>query len=402
MPKPSRQKARQISYPKVDLPRLYRKMAKGSGNPYGIWDSGLNPRYLLWELYKQPVCQLSDERPYSTRALQHLIQYGQLIDGFAEIEDATQEDDDSMPTFFGDGSAQNQRFIYRDNLITATLRDDMTYTLEFYHPVSKSCVQADFGKWILERKGESKVSILVSRNGNLVTNKVSFAPPVIQDIDLNYGTGFTKKYEALVAKLNERKSGIILVHGSPGSGKSTMFKHLSSIIDREWIFIPPNLADRLASPDFISLLMNKKEAVLILEDAEQAVQSRENVQDTGSISTLLNLSDGILGSLLSITCVVSFNFNRDGIDPALLRPGRLLMDIDFPPLSIEDAQRLSDKLGFDRKVTTPMTLAEIYNQKVDTNYVPPPPARQMGFHTILPIQTATLDSQKDKEKVVKT
>lgn len=397
-------KKNQISK-KLDLNRVYKNMVKNNNNPYGLWDSGLNPRYLLWEIYKQPISQLSDERPYSNRAFMHLMEHGQLIDEYCEIEDAQLKDqDDDVIPFYREGSnSHNKRFIYKDNFITASLTDDMTYCLEFFHPVSKPCVQKEFEKWVIQRKGESKVSILVSRNGNLGTSKVSFAPPVINDMELNYGTGFTQKYKNLVDKLNLRKSGIILMHGSPGSGKSTMLKHLSSIIDREWIFIPPNLADRLASPDFISLLMNKKEAVLILEDAEQAIHSRENTQDTGSIATLLNLSDGILGNLLSITCVISFNFNQDGIDPALLRPGRLLMDLDFPPLSIEDAQRLSDKLGFGLKVERPMTLAEIYNQKNDNNYTPPAKVsnKEIGFHTLL-TQPVTPKDNCEKEKVEKS
>lgn len=403
MSKPSRRKS-QVNYPKVNLRNLYRKMDKGGGNPYGIWDSGLNPRYLPWELYKQPICQLSDERPYSTRALQHLVQYGQLIDGFAEIEDITQEGDDSMPTFFGDGSAQNQRFLYRDNLITATLRDDMTYTLDFMYPVSKSCAHGDFGKWILERKGESKVSVLIQRNGTLVANKISFTPPVISDLDLNYGTGFQKTYDKIVEKMKAKNAGIYIFSGDPGTGKSVFIKHLTSIIDREFLFVPVGLSNQISDPSFISLLLSKKEAVIVLEDAEKAVQQRgDGYGDDSAVANLLNVSDGLLSSILNISILVTFNAPKHTIDKALLRKGRLAYEYHFGPLNKEDAQRLANHLKKDITVAGPMTIADVYGANDDTGVpeVKTSEFRQMGFHTLLPVATSTPDCQKDKEKVAK-
>ena len=51
------------------------------------------------------------------------------------------------------------------------------------------------------------------------------------------------------------------------------------------------------------------------------------------------------------------------IDSALLRKGRLISQHEFSKLSTEDAQKLSNQLGFSTKITEPMTLADIYGQE---------------------------------------
>jgi hypothetical protein len=51
------------------------------------------------------------------------------------------------------------------------------------------------------------------------------------------------------------------------------------------------------------------------------------------------------------------------IDEALLRKGRLILKHDFKRLTVEQAQKLSDKLGFKTTITKEMTLSEVYNQE---------------------------------------
>ena len=50
------------------------------------------------------------------------------------------------------------------------------------------------------------------------------------------------------------------------------------------------------------------------------------------------------------------------VDSALMRKGRLIAKYEFGKLSVGKAQRLSDHLGFNRKIEHPMTVAEIANQ----------------------------------------
>ena len=107
-------------------------------------------------------------------------------------------------------------------------------------------------------------------------------------------------------------------------------------------------------------LINNKNTVFVIEDAEQLIASRENERNS-SLSTLLNLTDGILGECLSIQVIATFNTHVKNIDKALLRKGRLQLMYEFDSLSAEKSNVLLQQLSSDYTTNEPITLAEIYN-----------------------------------------
>jgi hypothetical protein len=80
-----------------------------------------------------------------------------------------------------------------------------------------------------------------------------------------------------------------------------------------------------------------------------------------SVSNLLNISDGLLADFLNVQLICTFNNSLTLVDSALTRKGRLIAKYEFGKLSVRKAQRLSDRLGFTKLVTKPMTIAEITN-----------------------------------------
>jgi ATP-dependent 26S proteasome regulatory subunit len=98
--------------------------------------------------------------------------------------------------------------------------------------------------------------------------------------------------------------------------------------------------------------------VIIIEDAESVLADRR-VSYNSSVSNLLNISDGLLADFLNVQLICTFNNALTMVDSALMRKGRLIAKYEFGKLSVEKAQRLSDKMGFGRKIEAPMTLAEI-------------------------------------------
>jgi hypothetical protein len=97
------------------------------------------------------------------------------------------------------------------------------------------------------------------------------------------------------------------------------------------------------------------------------------------------LSDGVLGTVLSISILASFNADKQTIDKALLRRGRLCFSHMFNPLSIADAKRLAVHLkkdpAFIESIVNPTSLADLYNAEDDTGYVPKV-EKVMGFGAI--------------------
>ncbi len=188
------------------------------------------------------------------------------------------------------------------------------------------------------------------------------------DLDLFYEDDF-KEMDMIIRKRLNRKNdkGIVLLHGLPGTGKTTYLRYLIGKIKKRVLFLSSNLAGCLIDPEFIDLLIKNPNSVVIVEDAENIMMDRRN-NGYSSVSTLLNISDGLLTDFLNIQLICTFNSSLAMVDPALMRKGRLIARYEFGKLGIEKAQRLSDHFGFDRKITKPMTLAEISdpNEKEET------------------------------------
>jgi hypothetical protein len=181
------------------------------------------------------------------------------------------------------------------------------------------------------------------------------------NIDLNYNEGFDKVSHDIITKLNnKKKTGLVILHGEPGTGKTTYIRYLAGKLRRNIIFISTDMVQHITEPDFIPFLMDNSDAILILEDAESAIQKRDG--RSGAVSNILNLTDGLLSDCLNISIVATFNTETKNIDDALLRKGRLLKAYKFDKLAVDKSKVLMKKVGFDPEVVSkPMTLADIYN-----------------------------------------
>ena len=211
------------------------------------------------------------------------------------------------------------------------------------------------------RERENNISLVIQTNRGYDTTSFEL-PKQKLDIELGYGKGFKPIHEKIIHKLNEPKSkGLVLLHGTPGTGKTHYLKYLASKIkNKRVLFIPPFLADFITSPEMTPFLIQNAGSVLFIEDAERVITDRNSGGGNG-VSNILNITDGILSDILNIQIVATFNMDKAKIDSALLRKGRLIAEHKFDALPIEDAQALIDSLGYEHKADKPMTLTEIYN-----------------------------------------
>jgi hypothetical protein len=182
------------------------------------------------------------------------------------------------------------------------------------------------------------------------------------DVELNYGKGFKPIHDKIINRLNEKDGkGLVLLHGTPGTGKTHYLKYLASKIkDKRVLFIPPYLADFITSPEMTPFLIDNSNSILFIEDAERVITDRNNGGANG-VSNILNITDGILSDILKIQIVATFNMDKAKIDTALLRKGRLIAEHKFDALPVDDSNNLLNSLGKEANATKPMTLTEIYN-----------------------------------------
>ncbi len=186
------------------------------------------------------------------------------------------------------------------------------------------------------------------------------------DLDLFYPDDFKETDELIRKRLRQKKDkGIVLLHGLPGTGKTTYLRNLIGRIRKKVLFTPSDVASDMLNPDFIKLLIENPDTILIIEDAENIIMDRK-IKAGSSVSNLLNISDGLLADCLNIQLICTFNSPVTMIDSALLRKGRLIAKYEFSKLSVSKSQRLSDHLGFKTIITRPMAIAEIAGQHEKT------------------------------------
>lgn len=230
------------------------------------------------------------------------------------------------------------------------------------------------------QKKKSNVNLIKSTMGHLDVQEYDLNVPKI-DLKLNYGENFLKINDVIVDRLNrDNDKGIVLLHGEPGTGKTSYIKYLTSVIKKkEILFVPPSMVEILSDPSIIPFLMDYKNSILIIEDAERVISDRDFNGNSTGVSNILNLTDGILSDCLGIQIIATFNMKREKIDNALLRKGRLIAEHKFDKLNHEETNNLLKYLNKDIVADEGMTLADIYNIETEL-YKTKSQTNKIGFH----------------------
>jgi hypothetical protein len=213
------------------------------------------------------------------------------------------------------------------------------------------------------RKGRRKplIALLINTPAGIDSKYMAITKPKL-NIEDNYNDDFKEIHKTIYKRLSKKNDkGLVLLHGKPGTGKTSYIRYLISSLKKDVIFLPPDMASAITSPSLISILLDSPNSIFVIEDAENIIVDRES-DNNSSVSALLNISDGLLADCLNIQIICSFNTDISKIDSALMRKGRLIAKYEFKELEIEKAQQLSNKLGFDTSINKPMALTSIYNQ----------------------------------------
>jgi len=137
-----------------------------------------------------------------------------------------------------------------------------------------------------------------------------------------------------------------LLHGIPGTGKTSLVSAISSEFKMPLYIL--NLGDSHMSDERLFSLVGgiEQESILLIEDVDAVVAQRpskkdgEEVEEGGgaTLSAVLNCLDGVLardGCLIFLT-----TNHREKLDPALIRPGRVDYQLSFEHATEEQVERL--------------------------------------------------------------
>lgn len=226
-----------------------------------------------------------------------------------------------------------------------------------------------------------QIGILMQSNHGFSINYTTMVDVDI-DLDLMYAGDFKSVSDTILDHVcDTEKTGLILLHGTPGTGKTSYIRWLSGQAKRKFVFIPPEVVSSMTSPAFADFLLRNTGLTFIVEDAEATLRPRMGSE--GSIvTTILNLTDGLMGDILKCQFICTFNTRLEDVDSALLRPGRLLVRHEFGKLSISEVSELLDSRDIDIQVDEPKTLAEVLNIESMPTVTKQEPKRSFGFTSV--------------------
>ena len=222
-----------------------------------------------------------------------------------------------------------------------------------------------------QRSGQPFFSIISLKEHGPTTETVNIertAPVSTEELALHYGDDFPAWEKEWRERLRQKSSGLSILHGPPGCGKTSYLRALMArLIDKAvFYFVPVSAADMLFDPRFVGFWISeagrnkKKQKIVLLEDAEELLLPRDG-SNRDKVSNLLNLADGFLGDHLKLNVIATTNATVRQLDSAILRPGRLLGSRKFRRLHRDEAQRLAQAKGLTLADKEDYSLAEIYN-----------------------------------------
>lgn len=245
----------------------------------------------------------------------------------------------------------------------------LTFTEQYKDEIEKLIVGAL--RKIKEKKQDGKLTrnltlATLSRNG--ITISALNIKKLKTNIKNNYNDDLPIKQLQKLIKSNKQE--LILLHGEPGTGKTSLIRHLVETNEKtKFIYFDFHLMTSIANEDLVNFFRHAKGNVLIIEDCEKLFTDR--TLGNNFLNTMLNLTDGIIGEGLGIKFICTFNCKPNQIDKAITRKGRLSLIHELKKLTLEKTKKL------DKNAKKPMTIAEIYHNNNNNGNID---KQQIGFN----------------------
>lgn len=193
----------------------------------------------------------------------------------------------------------------------------------------------------------------------------------------NYETNVVSDFEYAVSELNSNipAGRLLIIDGPPGTGKSYFIRGiLNEIKFATCVLLPASMIQGLDKPTIIPVLLKERQEkktskngvestqpiVVIIEDADDCLVPRGS-DNMSAVSSLLNYTDGIFGSLFDLRIIATTNAKHFQMEKALSRSGRLLKRIHIDLLSQGRAEDVYERLTGKRcQIKKPISLADVY------------------------------------------
>lgn len=225
----------------------------------------------------------------------------------------------------------------------------------------------DDNKDFSEKKGD-RITFVELVNNGLEQHSLELSNIDVDNIDYYYNDDVITKVEKVIKNLKKNESGLTIIWGERGCGKSTLANYIATEIDKPVIFLPTNILDlTINNPDFSKSLRKWKNSVVIIDDAEIHFSELLS-KNTFYSNNLLQFIDGLIYKNLGINFIVIANIqNLEHLDQSLVNCNNLVELIEVPYLSEEKSSELLTLLNKKNKIKGSNKLINLLKKNIFGN-----------------------------------
>lgn len=161
---------------------------------------------------------------------------------------------------------------------------------------------------------------------------------------------------------------LMLFHGPPGTGKSRFIQAMLAawsswctadvVIDPDEFFNDSSYMNEV----LLSNPGDEKWRLLVVEDGDEFMDLNAKERSGQALSRLLNIADGLIGQGLRVATLITTNVPMAQLNPAMMRSGRCVANLEFPAFPAGEAGAWLAAHGQEADVDGETVLADLYDR----------------------------------------